>query len=90
MPYGTNGYDAAGTPVALVGHRNRHYTARVRRSGAGRNDDRTDLARGWVLRARASRNSQVADLPEPVQTIESDLASAAGGGLARASVSPGE
>ena len=92
MPYGTNGYDAAGTPMALVGHRNRHDSARLRRSGERGNDDRTDLARSRVLRPRAFSNSQVAHRPEPFffQTTEGNLASAAGGGLARASVSPGE
>ena len=62
MPYGIDRYGIDGNgisavPVALVGDRDRHDSARLRRFGARWDDDCTDLARSWVLRARADCNS---------------------------------
>ena len=76
--------------LALVGDRGRDDPARLRRSGARGNHDRTDLARAGLLRPRAHRDSEVAVGHGRLQQMKGFLASAAGDGFARASVSPGE
>src|ERR1700738_3759264 len=61
MPYVTNGYAAAGTPLALVGNRGAHDPSGVCRPRAWWDDNCTDPARGRILRSRAGGHSQVGE-----------------------------